>query len=157
MSPAGVATSSPSTPSDSATQPSGYKYCTERLAKKDVQSTFMLDDLIEDADAFNVAMKVRAGSNIADEVKSLFLGANPGYGTRFADFRRQRFMTAARVKGITKNMLMPNDDEIITLGRNYLIRGIAGKSGVLPEDLGAASLDGFCQGFADVLNGLADA
>jgi hypothetical protein len=142
---------------DKAKQPSGYDYCLERLARKDVQSTFMLDDLIEDADAFNVAMMVRSGSTVSGAVKSLFLGVNPGYRRRFEDFRRQRFGAEAHIKDVTKNMLLPSSDEVITLGRNYLIRSIGGNSAVLPEDLKDGCLDGFCQGFAHVLNRITDA
>jgi hypothetical protein len=139
---------------DSGKQPSGYKYCMERLARKDVQSTFMLDDMIEDVDAFNIGMGVRGGATIVDEVKSLFLGEQPGYQSRFERFRKQRFGTEARIKQIARNMLLPGNDSVITLGRDYLINEIAGKSAARPEDLTKRSLDGFCQGFAEVLCGL---
>jgi hypothetical protein len=143
---------------DIAKQPSGYKYCMERLAKKDVQSTFMLDDLIADADAFNVALKVREGSCITDEVKRhVFLGMVPGCENRFEEFREKRFGGQACVEEIARNMLLPSGNVFITRIRDYLIHEIAGSAATRPENLPQCRLDEFCKGFADVLNGLAAA
>jgi hypothetical protein len=138
---------------DSRRQPSGYDYCRDRLARIDKKSTFMLDDMIEDADAFNIAMKVRNGSTIADEVKSLFKGG--GYRSRFENFSTGRFGSEARIKEIAKNILLPSKDVLVTIGRDGLINSIAGQSAARPESLSKESLDGFCQGFAKVLFGLA--
>ncbi|MEU1276338.1 hypothetical protein [Streptomyces sp. NPDC005799] len=136
---------------DSHKQPSGYEYCLERLARKDIQSTYMLDDMIEDADGFNVATKVRAGSTIADEVTSLFLGKLPGYLVRFESFVANRFGTEEHIKEIVRNALLPNRNPVITLGRNYLINEIVRKSAALPENIPREDLDAFCCGFAEVL------
>lgn len=138
---------------DSRKQPSGYEYCRNRLARIKEKSTFMLDDMIEDADAFNVAMKVREGSTIAKEVESLFKGG--GHLSRFERFLTGRFGNEDSAKKIAENMLLPGKDVLVKLGRDMLINDIAGKSAARPESLPKESLDGFCQGFAEVLASLA--
>lgn len=137
---------------DHRSWPSGYDYCQERLAKADKKSSFMLDDMIEDADAFNVALKIRGGSSIVNQVESLLQGE--GCKSRFADFLRDRFGSEARAEKIAKNMLLPKDPVII-LGRDSLINDIAGKSAARPEALPKKALDEFCRGFAATLAGLA--
>jgi hypothetical protein len=134
---------------DIRNQPSGYDYCRQRLAKEDVKSTFMLDDMVEDADAFIVATKVRDGSTIPHEVESLFKGG--GFRSRFEHFAAERFGSEDRIKQIAKNMLLPSKDALVSLGRDTLINDIAGKSAARPESLPKASLDSFCHGFAEVL------
>lgn len=60
---------------DSDSYASATTSCAAKLARIDVVSTFKLRDLIEDADAYNIAMAVRGGTNIADDV--LAHNANP--------------------------------------------------------------------------------
>jgi hypothetical protein len=137
---------------DHHSYPSGYDYCRARLARVEEKSTFELDDMVEDVDAFNVAMKVRGGSTIANEVDALF--NHQGYRSRMKRFENGRFGSEARTKEIARNMLLPNKDDLITLGRNALILDISGKAAKRPEDIPRRSLDGFCRGFAEVIVGL---
>lgn len=134
---------------DSASFASGLTYCNERLAKVDGNGTFKLRDLIEDADAYNMAMRVRAGANIADEVAATYLGA--GYLTRFRRFFAGRFGGAFNAKAIAADMLRPNIDVIIEGGRTWLIQSTGGSPTIMPEFLPSESFDGFCQGLSDML------
>ena len=134
---------------DSDSYSSGYTYCQERMAKVDQDSTFKLRDLIEDADAYNIAMNVRGGGNIADAVDANFRGG--GHLSRFRRFYDGRFGDAANAKAIAADMLLSGDDAIIDLGRTYLIQSTGGVPTLMPGDLPTFKLDEFCQGFADVL------
>jgi hypothetical protein len=84
---------------DSRRQPSGYEYCRERLAKPHKQSTVMLDGMIEDADAYHVAMRVRGGSTIVHEMESLLL--HGGHRSRFRRHARATVSPRRRRGGAT--------------------------------------------------------
>jgi hypothetical protein len=134
---------------DSGSFSSGYTYCDQKLAKVDGNGTFKLRDLIEDADGYNIAMRVRDGVNIADAVDAYYRGG--GYLSRMKRFYDARFGSARNAKAIARDMLMPGDDVTINAGRIYLIEKTGGTPTLMPHLLPEGKLDEFCQGFSDVL------
>jgi len=134
---------------DSASYSSGLTYCQEKLAKVDGVGTFKLRDLVEDADAYNIATKVLAGANIADVVYANYKGG--GYLSRLRQFFDGRFGSADNAMAIARDMLMPGDDVTVNLGRLWLIQSTGGIPTLMPHLLPGAKLDEFCQGFSDML------
>jgi peptidoglycan hydrolase-like protein with peptidoglycan-binding domain len=134
---------------DSDSYSSGYTYCTEKLAKVDGNGTFKLRDLIEDADAYNIAMRIRDGANIADEVQAYYKGG--GHLSRFKRFVEGRFGNTDNAVAIAKDMLMPGDDTIINGGRIWLIESTGGVPTLMPHLMPASKIDEFCQGFGAML------
>jgi peptidoglycan hydrolase-like protein with peptidoglycan-binding domain len=134
---------------DADSYASGRTYCQERLAKIDGNGTFKLRDLIEDADAFNMGMRLRAGRNIVEEVVYTYQGG--GYLSRMRRFFEGRFGTGIDAKAIARDMLMPGLDEVVNLGRAYLIQTTGGVPTLMPHLLPGDRLDEFCQGFVDML------
>jgi hypothetical protein len=125
---------------------SGYDYCQKNLMKADKHSTFMLSDLVEDADAYNIGMQIFLGGNISDAARAAFQ-ATP----RVKPFFQNRFGDEVTARAIAKDMLMPGEDEIVNLGRIYLVEAIGGIPTLLPHMLPEERIDEFCRGFADVL------
>ncbi|MET8340316.1 hypothetical protein ABZV14_34330 [Streptosporangium canum] len=134
---------------DSESYSSGYTYCQEKLAKINGGGTFKLRDLIEDADAYNIAMRIRAGANIADEVYANYKGS--GYLSRFKRFYEGRFGNAVNTKAIARDMLMPGDDPVMQAGRILLIQSTGGVLTTMPHQMPDAKIDEFCQGLSDTL------
>lgn len=135
---------------DSDSYASGYTYCQERLAKVDGDGTFKLRDLIEDADAYNIAVAVRAGTNIADAVRANLKGG--GHLSRFRRYYDGRFGgSPGTAAAIAKDILLKSDDAIIVAGRLYLIQSTGGFYTAMPTVLPGDVLDAFCRGFGDTL------
>ncbi|SCD67710.1 hypothetical protein GA0115245_112588 [Streptomyces sp. di188] len=135
---------------DSDSYSSGLTYCQDWLAKLEDGGTFKLGDLIEDADAYNIGMKLRANAgNIADLVETYSKGT--GYLSRLKQFYEGRFGSAANAKAIARDMLTTTEDSLIAWGRTYLIQTTGGVPTLSPSALPDDKLAEFCQGFADML------
>ncbi|MEU6715027.1 glycoside hydrolase domain-containing protein [Nonomuraea sp. NPDC046802] len=135
---------------DSASYSSGYTYCQEKLARLDGPGTFKLRDLVEDADGYNIAMKVRQGTNIADAVEAYFKGT--GYRSRLKQFYEGRFSAdSTKLYAVAYEVLTGGQDAIIAGGRTYLIEMTGGVPTTLPYMLPAEKLDEFLRGFRDVV------
>ncbi|GAA1644355.1 glycoside hydrolase domain-containing protein [Actinoplanes couchii] len=137
---------------DSNQYPSGLAYCREKLAKVSdptTGGTFKLRDLIEDADAFNLARRLGGTANIADVFTAYY--RDGGTLTRFSRYYADRFNGQQNAKAIARTMLTTEADLVILAGRDYLIRSTAGPLTAMPGDLTDENLDAFVQGFAEML------
>ncbi|WP_238358486.1 MULTISPECIES: glycoside hydrolase domain-containing protein [Micromonospora] len=134
---------------DSDSYSSGRTYCHEKLAKVDGVGTFKLRDLIEDADAYNIAKDVRNGTSIWASMYVNYSGG--GHLSRFKRFYEGRFVNAANAKAISRDILLTTADPILSTGRAYLIQTTGGVPTLMPHLLPSNKLDEFCQGFADML------
>ncbi|WP_327071170.1 DUF1906 domain-containing protein [Kitasatospora sp. NBC_01250] len=134
---------------DSDSYSSGLTYCREKLAKLDGNGTFKLRDLIEDADSYNIAMRMLQNGTIVEEMRFNYLGG--GYLSRFKRFFEGRFGSAGGAKAIAREALTSSDDAVIDAGRTYLIESTGGFPTLTPSMLPDGKLDEFCQGFADML------
>ncbi len=135
---------------DSESYASGHTYCMELLAKIGISSSFGFPDLIEDADGYLLAERVRGGTNIVDAVRQHYVG--DGNLGRFSDYFDRRFGgTVGNAVFMVRNMLTMADDPVITLGRTYLIETTSGAGALLPAMLPFDELTKFVRGFADTL------
>jgi peptidoglycan hydrolase-like protein with peptidoglycan-binding domain len=141
---------------NSVSYPSGYAFCTDRLAKVDVRSSFPLGDLIEDVDGHLLALSLRTTGGRVDEQLRLHL-AGTGHVYRFARFFGARYDGRnADVVATARNMLMGDgSDNVLGALRTAAIRTTGGWNCVLPNMLSAAQLDPFLQGYADTIETLA--
>ena len=135
---------------------SGYRFCLERLARiEDGKSNFLIRDLEEDADGFNIAMTLRRDRKAAlDAVADRYFsppGGDSSYSTRFVDFYKDRF--GGTIAGATDEacrLLTTKDSQVLRFARWY----ITGYS-TPPAELDPKVLRRFCEGFATVLDTLA--
>ncbi|MER8017839.1 glycoside hydrolase domain-containing protein [Streptomyces griseoluteus] len=135
---------------DSDSYASGYTYCTERMAKIGVESSFAIGDLIEDADGFLLAEKMRNKTPINKAVRDHYEGS--GGATRFQDYVAQRFGSSATTAADAAfNILTTTADTIISTGRAYLTLTTAKEGVILPHDLPPTMLRDYCKGFGDSL------
>ncbi|GAA0580106.1 glycoside hydrolase domain-containing protein [Streptomyces crystallinus] len=140
---------------DVKSYPSGYGYCKEKFAKLGVNSTFPLNDLIEDADGYLIGRRVEQGQHLVGVVREHYGKGEREAGalTRFRDFYEQRFGGSVdNVVAMAKGMLTTTIDPVISAGRAYLITSIAGVLTTMPQELPEQELLDFCRGFAEVLN-----
>src|SRR5579875_2872602 len=128
---------------------SGADFCLEVLARPDRVSTFMLEDLAEDADAYNIGMRIFEGADILDAVRCEYPAARPL--PRLGLFFQGRFGDEATARTAASHVLLSHDDKLVTLGRAYLVETIGGVPSLLPRMMPAAAVEQFCQGFVDVL------
>ncbi|MCT2582457.1 hypothetical protein [Actinophytocola gossypii] len=52
---------------DEPANKNGYQYAMSRIAKTNVITTFMLNDLVEDIDRHHIGMMIRGGANVATQ------------------------------------------------------------------------------------------
>ncbi|KAL8649128.1 MAG: hypothetical protein Q9210_004588 [Variospora velana] len=135
---------------DSDDEPVGGKYVRDHMANTQDDTTFKLRDLVEDADCYNIGMRLRANPrlSIADEIQRLLAS---GYKSRMKDFVEGRFKDPSGAQAIAKNMLLPGDDLIVNLGRTRLIQQQGGFFVKLPLYLSDEEMDDLTKGFADRL------
>ncbi|KAL8915018.1 MAG: hypothetical protein Q9171_000458 [Xanthocarpia ochracea] len=140
---------------DVDTQPDGRQYCLTNMANNVTPSTFKLRDLIEDADGFNIGMRLRANPslNIADEFERNFAS---GYKSRMKDFVEGRFGTSANAQAIARTMLQPVGDVVVDAGRVLLFQQHGGTFVKLFVLLSEAEKNSLTQGFADRLYQIVD-
>ena len=135
---------------DSDTTPSGGDYARAKMVNLKDETTFKMRDLVEDADCYNIGIKLLADSSlsIADEIaKNLEEG---GYKTRMQRFVNGRF--AGNAASIAKNMLLPGDDVLVNTGRIALVQQEGGLLVKLPLWLSDEEMDDLTKGFRDRLN-----
>lgn len=136
-----------------ATPLSGGDYARQHMATRTDDNTFKLRDMIEDADCYNIASRLRANPNlsIADEVQANLAS---GYKTRMQRFFNGRFGSASAAQAIMKDMLVPGNDMLVNVGRTKLIWDVAGLGTTLPFRLKAQDLNDFTKGVVDRLQAL---
>ncbi|MFD8262581.1 hypothetical protein ACFV19_27525 [Streptomyces griseoluteus] len=136
---------------DSDSYPSGSAYVDAKFARIGVDSTFAYGDLLEDADGYLIAERVRGNKNIVEAVTDHYRGT--GGLSRFRDYYYQRFGGTVGVASDTaRMMLITEKDPVITLGRNTLIWGIAGYATLLPAMLPNDQLTSFVDAFGASLD-----
>ncbi|KAL8911483.1 MAG: hypothetical protein Q9171_003344 [Xanthocarpia ochracea] len=135
---------------DSDDQPKGGKYCLDHMCNDVDDTTFKLRDLVEDADCYNVGLRLRANPNlnIADEMGKVLSG---GYKSRMQSFVGGRFKDRANAQAVAKSMLLPGNNVIINAGRIALIQQKGGFFVKLPLWLSDEDMDDLTKGFADRL------
>ncbi|KAL8788729.1 MAG: hypothetical protein Q9213_001543 [Squamulea squamosa] len=138
---------------DSDKEPKGGKYCLDHMCNAVDDTTFKLRDLVEDADCYNVGMRLRANPSlsIADEMGKVLAG---GYKTRMKSFVEGRFRDRATAQAIAKNMLLPGNDIVINAGRIKLVQQQGGFFVKLPLWLSDEDMNDLTKGFADRLFGI---
>jgi hypothetical protein len=140
---------------DSASYASGYSYCQQFLAKIGPNGSFKMTDLVEDADGYNIAKAVRAGTDIATAVHDNLLDG--GYLTRFSRYFQDRFGgTALKAAALAKDTLLNSDDPVIIAGRFGLVQSTGGFYTEMPTVLPDGTLAEFCRGFGEILQARAD-
>ncbi|MDN5889210.1 MAG: hypothetical protein L0H57_05795, partial [Yaniella sp.] len=123
---------------------SGYQFAVENLAVPGISSSFGYSDLIEDADAFNLAQLIGSGSNIANAVASYY--ASQGESRqRFTDFLEGRFGNESTAEEAAHYILTDQLDPVIVAAQYRFMFGTIPPS-ILP------SLGSFTSGFAHVLS-----
>ncbi|KAL9599255.1 MAG: hypothetical protein Q9219_003957 [cf. Caloplaca sp. 3 TL-2023] len=135
-------------------QPSGGKYVLDHMANAIDDTTFKLRDLIEDADCYNIGMRLRDNPslNIVDEFIANFA---TGYKTRMNSFIDGRFGSRSNAQAIAKSMLLPGSDVLVNTGRIRLVQQHGGLVVKLPLWLSDEEMDDLTKGFADRLYGIA--
>ncbi|KAL8687089.1 MAG: hypothetical protein Q9218_006639 [Villophora microphyllina] len=134
-------------------QPKGGKYCLDHMCNAVDDTTFKLRDLIEDADCYNIGMRLRANPSlsIADEFEKNFAG---GYKSRMKNFIEGRFGNRGNAQAIAKSMLLPGNDVIVNTGRIRLVQQQGGFFVKLPLWLSDEDMDDLTKGFAERLFGI---
>lgn len=130
---------------------SGYAFCSDRLAKINLSSSFSFSDLIEDADGYLIGMAVRGGVKINEAVRAHLGGT--GHLSRFRRLLDGRFGgTASGAVAATRTMLLDvGDDDVVDALRTAAIRQVSGWNTMLPGYMPDDKLNPFIQGFADTL------
>ncbi|KAI4212292.1 MAG: hypothetical protein LQ351_005005 [Letrouitia transgressa] len=134
---------------DSDGTPSGGDYARAHMVNLQDDTTFKMRDLVEDADCFNIGVRLRDNPSlsIADEVATT---VESGYKTRMQRFVNGRF--AGNAQAIAKNMLLPGDDVVINVGRIRLVQQQGGFFVKLPLWLSDEDMDDLTKGFKDRLD-----
>jgi peptidoglycan hydrolase-like protein with peptidoglycan-binding domain len=134
---------------DSDSYASGHDYCRAHLFQPGDRGSFKIRDLIEDADGFNIGIRLRNQANIAEELRNTLQGN--GHLSRFHRFYTGRFGgSAATARSAAASMLLASTDGPLTALKNAVIQQIGG--GVaLPDVIPPERLAEFCLGFADFL------
>jgi hypothetical protein len=128
---------------------SGYDYAQAVLMRADVESTFRLTDLVEDADGYTIGMKMRAGERISTIVDGLYGGR--ARQPRLLRFFQNRFGDEVTAQGAAMTALRSDTDRLVQLGRLYLVESVGGLATPLPNMLPGEQLGQLCRGFSDVL------
>jgi len=134
----------------------GYAYAMDRLAKPNVATTFMLNDLIEDADGHYVGMTVRSNIPVDTAFRNLLTGNGGSHSSRFTTFFNNRYGTMAdtnnaAVACLTGAPANPVDAAKYIGARRVLIEQQSG-SWIDPSSITAQDLRDFCKGYADTIS-----
>lgn len=135
---------------NSDTTASGYTYCMDNLAKINASSTFMMDDLIEDADGYLIGMQLSDGSGttVVDAVTNMLRGG--GALSRFRRFFDARYGGNGSTVYDTAMDMLTNPGVVADLRIAAVIKlggALTLQPAMLPDDL----LDPFVQGYVDTL------
>lgn len=134
---------------DSGSYSSGYAYCSDKLAKVGIDSTFGLSDLLEDADGHLIAASVRAGQSIVDAVRRHYLEG--GNLHRITEYFQRRFNGNAEDTMFLARNILTAEGPVISPGRIWLIESTGGVPTLMPAMLPPEKLDEFLRGFVDAL------
>ncbi|MBB5957458.1 peptidoglycan hydrolase-like protein with peptidoglycan-binding domain [Saccharothrix tamanrassetensis] len=131
---------------------SGYAFCSDRLAKINVLSSFPLNDLVEDVDGYLVGSAVRNGARIDQAIRAHLTG---GHRTRFRQFYDNRYGgTVAGVRDAAWNALGGSTGDAQLSGLTEAAIRKTGGACLLPTQLPAAKLEPFLQGYAETIERL---
>lgn len=133
---------------------SGYAFCTDRLAKINVPSSFPFNDLIEDVDGYLIGTAVRNGAKIHEAIRAHLGGS--GHLSRFKQFFDSRHAgKVGNVMETARNMLEDvGDDTVLAALRTAAIKQIGGWDVLLPGHMPDSKLDPFLSGYADTIQKL---
>lgn len=134
---------------------SGYAYCNDKLARRDVSSHFGYSDLVEDADGYLAGMACRGGAQFPTWLRTHLGGI--GHASRFRQLFDARFggdPDVAIAAGRTMLTDVGSDDQLDFL-RNAVYVSVAGPFYLHPKDMSAGWLTPFLQGWAERLQVLA--
>ncbi|WP_439662372.1 glycoside hydrolase domain-containing protein [Lentzea sp. HUAS TT2] len=134
---------------------SGYDFCTARLAKINVQSSFPLGDLVEDVDGHLLGTAARNGGRFNQLLRTHLTGN--GHVTRFKRFFSERHgNNKANVVAAARHMIGRHDeDAVLDTLRWAAIQSTGGWPTTKPEDLPDNKITPFLQGYADTIQRLA--
>jgi peptidoglycan hydrolase-like protein with peptidoglycan-binding domain len=128
-------------------------FCEAKLAVPNVFSSFGFPDLIEDADGFLIASRMRAGENITDIVADHY-GANLSGESRFTDFVIGRWGDFDTVKAAAHDALLVSWEPKVIVAKERLIEL---NGALFPEVVvdyepgGAENIDELENGFVEAL------
>lgn len=135
---------------DSDSYANGYTYCTQRLAKIGIASSFAFNDLVEDADGFLLAERMRSGVPITTALREHY--EKTGGVSRFRDYLARRFDTSLNAAtDAAFHILTSIDDPLVNVGRIVLEQQTGGLTMILSHLLPEDRLRNYCLGFADEL------
>lgn len=140
---------------NSASFPSGYDFCTARLAKVGVQSSFPLNDLIEDVDGHLLAMAARNGGQFHQLLRTHLTGT--GHVNRFKRFYGERHNNStANIVTAARDMLGVHvEDPVLDTLCWGAVRSTGGDFSLKPGVLDPELLNSYLQGYADTIKRLA--
>ncbi|WP_346623822.1 glycoside hydrolase domain-containing protein [Blastococcus montanus] len=140
---------------------SGYLFCQDRLGTVTGLSSFSMKDLLEDVDGFHIGLAVRAGQPINQAFRTYY-AAQGCYTTRFSSFWRQRYaadrytcMSAAKTT-LYGGHNDPQDVLLEGLAHAVMLQQVGYELFVPPVHMPDQKLTPFLEGYADVLQRLAD-
>ncbi|WP_128433243.1 glycoside hydrolase domain-containing protein [Streptomyces cyaneus] len=131
--------------------PTGLAFCQDRLARPDVDSTFGYGDFLEDADAFNLGLRIRSGQRISQAVSDYYsrasIGGDVNAPHRFRAFYVNRFgADSANIERLAKAVLV--GDDLLESGANlWQLDGLLEDTDQLPTSIPASELNSFLLGF----------
>jgi hypothetical protein len=128
---------------------SGYDFAQDKLMRADTVSSFELTDLMEDADAYILGIRLRTGINLAAAVVGLY--GSGARRPRLKLFFSDRFGDRGRAQAAAMSALRSDADRLVELGRLYLVENTGGFPTLLPSMLPSGQLDEFCRSFPEVL------
>ncbi|GAA3463284.1 glycoside hydrolase domain-containing protein [Saccharothrix longispora] len=139
---------------DESENKDGYAYAMARLAKPNVQTTFMLNDLVEDMDGHRIGLAVKNGTSVVTAFEDLLLRG--GHLSRVNNFFDSRYGTMtdannAAVACLTGAPANPVDALKYAAARKLLVQQQSG-GWIDPISITPSDLQAFCKGYADTLN-----
>ncbi|TDV36083.1 glycoside hydrolase domain-containing protein [Actinophytocola oryzae] len=142
---------------DEPTNSNGYVYAMNRLAKPNVSTTFMLNDLIEDMDGHHIGTAIASGVEIVVAFDTLLTGG--GHLLRVNRFFNSRYngsmidLNNAAVACLTGAPANPIDAGKYGAARKSLVEQQSG-SWFDPLSITPSDLRDFCKGYADTIAAL---
>ncbi|WAP53688.1 glycoside hydrolase domain-containing protein [Streptomyces sp. S465] len=134
-----------------AAYPSGYAFCSDRLAKVNAATSFSLEDLVDDVDGYFIGQALRQGARIDEAFRGYLSGDAPV--RRFRRFFAERYGNSVADTVATARSMLVDEGEWSAL-RLAAIR-VTAWDAVMPAWLPDEKLDPFLQGYADTIQALA--
>lgn len=138
---------------------SGYAFCMDRLAKKDVVSSYSFSDMVEDADGYLIGMACRSGVPAHTALRNHLGGS--GHKTRFRDFYQKKFGSSVANASDAARYMLESDlggDDSLRLLRGAIYTKSLNPTRPRPTDLPGVpdyKFDPFLDGFAETIRNLA--